>query len=386
MLSENDFDDVVAGFYRAASGAMGWVEALVPFQRAMSAIAVHLHAVDLAQGRIAFSYEASDLPVEAPLDYIRTYHQIDPRAGLAIALQPGEWINCWEHFDDQFVANDRFYQEFLIPYGGRYVSGSKLLQDGSVSVILGVHRGHGSPKLDAAEITTCRRLARHLTDALVLYRANVSLRNQGRLGMELLARLRAPLVLVDEQRRLLHTNPAAQALLANSRAVVESGGRLYCRRPQDDSALMIGLRQLLCEDGDRSGCAHTDKVFLQARAASHDPALGLYLYALRPKETLHAFGDQSLAVLLFHEPGRRMELDPFVVAAAYDLTPGEARVAVATAHGASPEQIAHRHAVSINTVRSQLRTIFSKTDTARQAELVSMLAGLPMAALGLGDA
>ena len=42
------------------------------------------------------------------------------------------------------------------------------------------------------------------------------------------------------------------------------------------------------------------------------------------------------------------------------------------------------HAVSINTIRSQLRVIFSKTNTAGQVELVSVLAGLPMAALGLG--
>lgn len=384
MLSENDFDNVVAGFYQAASGSMGWTDALVPFQRAMSAIAVQLHAVDLQQGSVAFSYEASDMPAEAALDYIRTYHRIDPRASLAIGFQPGEWINCWERFDDELVANSPFYQEFLIPYGGRYVSGAKLLQDDSLSVILGVHRGHGNPKLDDAELAICKRFGRHLTEALRLHRAHVGLRNQNRLGVELLTRLRAPIALIDEQRRLLVVNPAAQNLISKSSALVENSGCLYCRRPQDDNALMLGLRQLFC--GTRPDGVAIDKVFLRARGASDLTPLGLYLYVVRPNETLHAFGDQPLAMLLFHEPGRRMELDPFVVAAAFELTPGEARVAVATARGVSPEQIASQHMVSINTVRSQLQTIFSKTGTARQAELVSLLAGLPMAALRLGDA
>ena len=54
MLADRKFDDIVAGFYGAASGAKSWNEALVPFQRAMSALAVQLHAVDMAQGCIAF--------------------------------------------------------------------------------------------------------------------------------------------------------------------------------------------------------------------------------------------------------------------------------------------------------------------------------------------
>ena len=142
-MTDDAFDEIVAGFYRAAGGSISWVAALVPFQRVMVAIAVYLHGVDTAQGRIAFAHAASDMPVEAELDYLRTYHRIDPRANLVIGRDAGEWVNCWEVFDDAFVAQDRFYQEFLIPYGGRYVSGIKLLQDDAACIILGIHRGFG---------------------------------------------------------------------------------------------------------------------------------------------------------------------------------------------------------------------------------------------------
>ena len=385
MLSEHDFDDVVAGFYRAASGSTGWVEALVPFQRAMSAVAVVLLAIDPSQSRVAFSYEATDLPAEASLDYIRKYHTIDTNARLIMALAPGECRHCWEHFDDSFVASDRFYQEFLIPYGSRYVSGFKLLQEGALSVLLGIHRGPGISPLDRTEMVACSRLARHLADALVLHRARVTEMNQGRLGTELLARLRAPLILLDEQRQLQHVNPTAHALLANNAAVVQSGGRLYCRRSLEDSALLVGLRQLLWQDRASAYGVVTDKLFLRATSPSGDKVLGLYLYALHPQSTLHAFGEQPLVMMLFHEPGGHLELDPFVVAAAFDLTPGEARVAVTAASGASPDQIASKFGVSTHTVRSQLRAIFGKTGTSRQSELVSLLAVLPMAALGLGN-
>ena len=44
-------------------------------------------------------------------------------------------MNCHEHFDDAFVASNAFYQEFLIPYGGRYVSGTQLFRQGDEVVI-----------------------------------------------------------------------------------------------------------------------------------------------------------------------------------------------------------------------------------------------------------
>jgi hypothetical protein len=39
-MTDDCFDDIVAGFYRAAAGDIGWIEALTPFQRALSAWAV----------------------------------------------------------------------------------------------------------------------------------------------------------------------------------------------------------------------------------------------------------------------------------------------------------------------------------------------------------
>jgi hypothetical protein len=43
-------------------------------------------------------------------------------------LGEGEWANCHEHFDEAFVARSAFYQDFLIPHGGRYVSGTQWSQ------------------------------------------------------------------------------------------------------------------------------------------------------------------------------------------------------------------------------------------------------------------
>jgi DNA-binding CsgD family transcriptional regulator len=58
----------------------------------------------------------------------------------------------------------------------------------------------------------------------------------------------------------------------------------------------------------------------------------------------------------------------------FGLTPAEARLAIEITRGKSLDDIAEGGHVSITTVRKQLASIFAKTYTHRQAELVSLLA------------
>jgi DNA-binding CsgD family transcriptional regulator len=60
---------------------------------------------------------------------------------------------------------------------------------------------------------------------------------------------------------------------------------------------------------------------------------------------------------------------------AFGLTRAEARLACAIAEGRSPAEAAALFGRKLTTVRSQLRQVFAKTGTSRQAELVALLLG-----------
>ena len=60
----------------------------------------------------------------------------------------------------------------------------------------------------------------------------------------------------------------------------------------------------------------------------------------------------------------------------FDLTPGEARVAEAIASGIGTREVAAKSGVSDHTIRAQLRAIFLKTGTSKQAELAALLNGI----------
>jgi DNA-binding CsgD family transcriptional regulator len=61
----------------------------------------------------------------------------------------------------------------------------------------------------------------------------------------------------------------------------------------------------------------------------------------------------------------------------YDLSPAELRVATALLAGKSPGEYANEAGLTLHTVRSQLKNLFSKTYTRRQSELVALLSKLP---------
>jgi DNA-binding CsgD family transcriptional regulator len=66
--------------------------------------------------------------------------------------------------------------------------------------------------------------------------------------------------------------------------------------------------------------------------------------------------------------------DELVLGSRFRLTPAEARIALGIARGEPLSDIADLHGITVQTARTQLKSVFSKTRTNRQTEL----AVLPM--------
>ena len=62
------------------------------------------------------------------------------------------------------------------------------------------------------------------------------------------------------------------------------------------------------------------------------------------------------------------------IALLYGLTIAERNVLEHVASSHSPQETADRLGVSVNTVKTHLQKIFAKTNTARQADLVRLIA------------
>ncbi|MGQ3030376.1 MAG: helix-turn-helix transcriptional regulator [Ferrovibrionaceae bacterium] len=86
-----------------------------------------------------------------------------------------------------------------------------------------------------------------------------------------------------------------------------------------------------------------------------------------------------MVAVFLADPVARVRLKEISLCARYGLTPTEARIVADLAFGHSVETIADLHRISRYTIHHHLKSIFRKTDTTRQPELVALVLSSSMA-------
>jgi DNA-binding CsgD family transcriptional regulator len=99
-------------------------------------------------------------------------------------------------------------------------------------------------------------------------------------------------------------------------------------------------------------------------------------HVLRLEDFSNDIFDASAILLVLIQVGAPAALDDRLLSLLFNLTPAEARLLRALADGLRLQIYAQSAGVKISTVRSQLKSIFSKTGTNRQAELLSFVASM----------
>jgi hypothetical protein len=132
-------DSIFSDFYAAAAGRTDWRKPFVALSDLLGLWGVQVIGIDKRTGGLIFSAEGGVASPESALDYIRFFHSCNPRIAPALATPQTQWMHCHDHSDESYVAASPFYQDFLIPHGGRYLSGAKLIDNDEVLFMLGCH-------------------------------------------------------------------------------------------------------------------------------------------------------------------------------------------------------------------------------------------------------
>lgn len=82
---------------------------------------------------------------------------------------------------------------------------------------------------------------------------------------------------------------------------------------------------------------------------------------------------ESKVVVFVSDPDRHSEVPTDVLGRLYAFTPAEARIAAELVKGRSIRAIAASFGITEGTVRKALKSMFQKTGTGRQGELVALL-------------
>ena len=86
--------------------------------------------------------------------------------------------------------------------------------------------------------------------------------------------------------------------------------------------------------------------------------------------------DRPCAIGFLNNPDEPVQVNAEILRSLYGLTAAECRLAANLCDGETPSAIARRLHVSESTVKTHLQSIFDKTQTRRQVQLIKLLVSL----------
>ncbi len=170
------------------------------------------------------------------------------------------------------------------------------------------------------------------------------------------------LVIVNEAGSVHYRNRLAGAVLKSAASpLTVSAGTLRAR----GRALHAELHEAI-----RLAC-------LQRRSSALAASRGMQAPLRLLVVPMDAVGGREAAVWILEPPSPRLP-DPRILGVLFGLSRAEARLALRLLAGLTPQECARQAGVGVAAVRSQLHSMFAKTGARRQAELVVLLARVPV--------
>ncbi|MBI5275501.1 MAG: helix-turn-helix transcriptional regulator [Burkholderiales bacterium] len=358
-------DGLAARFYEAALEPDRWkegLEALVAFAGVRGA---SFSFADLARPANAMMQTVGQ-PAEAVEAYHRHYQQLDPLLKLGPRLLAVEWISDWEVLGPEYGKSD-YYNEFMRPFDNHAVLVSAVWREGTDAALVALQRSHSQGAFPRRPGDQLAALIPHLRRAARLHFSVAHLRAAADIASEALHRVGVPLLVVEANGRVVIANAAAQHLCGASKLLRVRHHQLVA--VYQDAVLQQAIR-------DAAAPGRTRPAWLRLGSTAGEDALLLVVAPLAATSPYNASWQRPLVVIMASRNGSSGRQVDAVLAGLFGLTAAEARVASSVAHGLSPAEIAERYGVAVQTVRKQLKAIYSKMGVRRQSELSSLLARL----------
>jgi DNA-binding CsgD family transcriptional regulator/PAS domain-containing protein len=219
-------------------------------------------------------------------------------------------------------------------------------------------------------LAQARVLTPHLNNAL---RLRAKLAHLAGLAHDLYAALDASdsaMILLDSLGQCCFLNKAARGMLDRRDGLTFSNNRISATDSREASKLLSVIRKASADTRRTDKESGTLRITRERGKPLHVRVVPF------PGERL-GHRSQFAAIALIGDPNQGITVPPQMLQTIYGLTPAEARLSVMLSKGQSMAEAAAANGVTDETVRSQLKSVFHKTGTRRQSELISLLVSLP---------
>lgn len=303
-------------------------------------------------------------------DHVYHLREIDDFHAMRRLLPVGKALLSHELISLEDFRKTEFYAQWAKPNDCVHVCGGLLAINETEWTALRFFRPERKPPFESKAKSILESLIPHMSRAIGISRhlsyAEQRLRQyEGVFGL-----LTSGLLLLNGQKQLVFQNRAAETILGRRDPLSIVNGRPTIRDRSSHKGFDALLDQTLSTDGTawRGGVRLLPHV-------DHDrrPIQAWIAPITRAPDAFEWMRECAEIACFLVDPSHEEPLPKQVFEQLYELTPSEAALVHNLLSGETLNEIAATAGRSINTLKTHLRSIFMKTDTARQQELISLL-------------
>lgn len=288
------------------------------------------------------------------------------RARRLMATPYNGFFNEAEQFTEEEYNSFPIYTDLMQPLGYGFGAGTAISVPNGDHIVFSVERKRADGPMRGEDIDFLDGLRPHLARAamtagrLAFERMNAA--------MQALEFANLPAAVLTDQGKMLAANALLQTF--GEQVMLRSSDRLRFASAAANSQLSTAL--------DNSRRRHLSAVpngsSFPLPALDEKPAAIAHLIPIRGNAR-DIFVSASFFLLLTPVDKRKVP-SASIVQGLFDLSAAEARVAQSLATGLDIPAVAEQLRVSPETIRTQVKAIFRKTGTSRQAELAALLSSI----------
>ncbi len=265
-----------------------------------------------------------------------------------------------------------YYNEFWQRYEMCYHCGGSLFVEKSLVALVAVNRPRRAGPFGQREVKVLSALVPHLRRAIVLQRRLAAAEAKGRGVLNGLDSLPTGFILADGEGRILAMNAAAERMLAQNDGLVARGQVLRAARLSESEKLREVVSTAVASEAANG--LETGGAVAISRPSLRRPYM-VVVCPLRVDAIPYPGARPPAAAIFISDPDARPEANQHILRRLFGFTVAECRLVEQLLQGSALRETAELLGISRNTAHSQLRAIFDKTRTSRQAELVRLLSG-----------
>jgi DNA-binding CsgD family transcriptional regulator len=351
--------------YEAASNPARWQDVLNRFIQVTDGIGGSLFVGDPTMDEFAFVCRYNMSEEEAAF-YVEHCAATDQWAITTGTMPEGTVRASHEIWPEEEMVQSVAYQKMYGPRNWHYGMGGIFLRTPtSLSAMTMLREKEKGPCGDS-ELNLLRELLPHLRRAALLHVELTSLRSERAALIGQLDRYPLAFLTIAGDRRVMFANLAAKNLMAARDGLRVELGQLRATSTSDDIALRDAAAHIATN-------RNSQLRRLSVRRASGATPYRLLLIPIPSFGAVPLIMSQPAAAIMVIDVETAAKPEASALQELFSLTPAEIRLVSLLVQGLSLEEISTQLCVSFETVRSHLRSAFSKTATNRQGELIALV-------------